>query len=60
MRKSLVATVKNRKFTDEEVNLIREDSKIHKLPYSKIMEKWNINSKGTLSYIINNSYKTKK
>jgi hypothetical protein len=56
---SLNATVKNRKFTDLEINLIREDSKIHKLSYPKIMKKWNISSKGTLSYIINHSYQTK-
>ena len=60
LRKSLNATVVNRKFTDSEIELIRYDSKVNKLSYPKIMEKWGISSKGTLSYIMNNKYKTKK
>lgn len=56
---SLKASVKSRKFTDAEIELIRQDSKINKLTYPEIMKKWNISSKGTLSYIINNKYKTK-
>ena len=59
LRYALKATIVNRKFSDLEIELIRQDSKIHKLTYPQIMKKWNISSKGTLSYIINNKYKTK-
>jgi hypothetical protein len=60
LRKAITATTKNRKFSDEDVRLIKADSKIHKIPYSQIMKKWDITSKGTLSFIINNEYKSKK
>jgi len=60
MRQSLQATIHTRKFNDQEIIAIREDSKIHGLSYNQIMVKWNISSKGTLSYIINHQYKTKK
>ena len=48
-----------RKFTDKEVEEIREDYKLLR-SYKKIMELWNINSKGTLHYILNNNYITIK
>lgn len=60
LQHSLLATVKNRKFTDEQIKLIREDHKIHKMTYPEIMKKWEITSKSSLSYMINNEYKTKK
>ena len=60
VRKAVEASAKNRKFTDQEILLIREDSKLHKISYNKIMSKWGISSKGTLSFIMNNNYKTKK
>lgn len=59
LARALKATVKLRKFTDLQIELIRQDSKINKLTYKEIMKKWNISSLGTLSYIINNQYKTK-
>ena len=58
-KKTLIAAVKNRKFTDSQVEEIRKDSKINKMTYPQIMKKWGISSKGTLSYIINNEYKAK-
>lgn len=57
---SLKAASKHRKFTDVEIELIRQDFKINKLTYKQIMAKWSISSKGTLSYIINNKYQTHK
>lgn len=40
-----------RKFTDEQEKQIREDHKKTK-SYKKVMEKWEITSKGTLNYIL--------
>jgi hypothetical protein len=46
-----------RKFTDEQVKQIKQDHD-NGLSYKKIMIKWNIKSKGTISYLINNEYVT--
>lgn len=46
-----------RKFTSEEITNIRNYHKIEK-SYKKTMEKFNIPSKGSLWYVLNNDYKT--
>ena len=58
--KSIHASSKNRKFTDAQVQAIKDDSKIHGLSYNEIMVKWDIHSKGTLSYLVNNDYVTSR
>jgi hypothetical protein len=55
---SLKATVKNRKFSDAQMEQIRKDN-LNGISYNELMIKYDISSKGTLSYIINNKYKTK-
>lgn len=47
-----------RKFSDELINQIKEDRKSG-MNYKELMKKYNISSLGTMSYIINNTYKTK-
>lgn len=47
-----------RKFNDLEIKQIRTDHK-QGLSYNKLMEKYNITSKGTMSYIINHKYFSK-
>jgi len=57
MKKSLKAATKRRRFIDEEMEHIRT---LHKQgwSYTKLMKEFNISSKGTMSYIINNKYQT--
>ena len=55
-RVAISAATKVRKFTDKDVNEIR---KFHKGSYKETMEAFNISSKGSLHYILNNNYKTK-
>ena len=59
MKKAIKASKKIRKFTDEEIEEIRKDYSRLK-SYKKVMEKWGITSKGTMNYILNNNYVTKK
>jgi hypothetical protein len=58
MEKSIKAATKKRRFTDEEMNQIRKDYILFQ-SYDKVMEKWNISSKGTLHYMLNKTYVTK-
>lgn len=51
-RVAINASSKRRKYTDEEVAKIRE---YHSVSYKDTMDKFNISSKGTLHYILNNS-----
>ena len=53
---SIQASTKIRKFTDEEIEEIRRTH----TSYKDSMERWGISSKGTLWYILNNKYVTKK
>jgi hypothetical protein len=46
-----------RKFTNEQVSVIREEHKLG-VGYKFLMEKYKINSKGTLHYILNSTYVT--
>lgn len=46
-----------RKFTDETIIQIKLD-RANGMSYNDLMKKYNISSKGTMSYIINNTYKT--
>jgi len=55
---SIKAATKKRRFTDEEMILIRKDYELFQ-SYDKVMEEWDISSKGTLHYMLNNKYKTK-
>ena len=55
--RSINAASKLRKFTDEEVRRVREDYKVMR-SYKDVMSLWNISSKGTLHYILNNKYVT--
>ena len=48
-----------RKFSDEQMEDIYKDRETG-MTYKEIMKKYNISSKGTLSYMINTKYKTKK
>jgi hypothetical protein len=59
MRTSIKAATKLRKFTDDEVSEIRKKHELGRT-YKMIMEEYGITSKGTMSHIINNKYKTKK
>ena len=56
---AISGATKNRKFTDAQIKDIRKKHKAG-LSYTKLMQLYNIFSKGTISYIINNKYKTKK
>lgn len=58
LRTSLNAAKNKRKFSDKDIDLIREDRQ-NGFTYKELMYKWNISSKGTVSYIINHSYQTK-
>jgi len=58
-KKSIKAANRKRRFTDEEIDQIRTDY-LNTRSYKLVMEKWNISSKGTLYYIINNNYVTEK
>jgi len=48
-----------RKFTDDEMQMIRQDHKIMR-SYRDVMALWDISSKGTLHHILNNKYVTTK
>lgn len=54
---SINASTKIRKFTDKEMEQIR---KFHRGSYKETMGAFNITSKGTLHYILNTKYVTKK
>jgi hypothetical protein len=54
---SINAATKRRRFSDKEMEEIREKNK-NGSSYKTLMKEYNISSKGTLSYIINNKYKT--
>lgn len=56
---SINASNKIRRFTDKEMELIREDYETMK-SYKDVMALWGISSKGTLHYILNNKYVTTK
>jgi len=56
---SLNASAKLRKFTDTQVEEIRTQHESGD-SYNVLMDRWGITSKGTMSYIINHKYKTKK
>ena len=56
--RSLLAATYNRRFTDKEVEQIRQyHTKCHS--YKKTLRKFNITHKGTLWYIIHHQYQTK-
>lgn len=58
-RMAINASNKIRKFSDREMEQIKSD--YNKLKsYRKVMDKWGITSKGTLHYMLNNDYVTKK
>ena len=59
MNQSIIAANNVRKFTDGEMEQILEDYRSTG-SYKYIMEKWNISSKGTLHYMLNNRYVTTK
>lgn len=48
----------HKKFTNEEIALIRQDHLINKLSYRDIMKKWGIPSTGSVGYILKHTYKT--
>jgi len=54
---AIIASSKKRIFTDEEMSKIRCD---HQRcgSYKRVMDKWNISSKGSLHYILNKEYVT--
>ena len=54
--KSMVAAKAQRRFTDSEIRVIREEHH----SYKETMEKWGITSKGTLHHILNHEYLTRK
>jgi len=58
MRVSIKAASKLRKFTDKQVEEIRKKHNSG-WSYKRLMEYYDISSKGTMSHIINNKYKTK-
>lgn len=57
-KESVDASTHLRKFTDREIEEIRKDHALLR-SYKMVMEKWEITSKGTLHYILNNNYVTK-
>lgn len=59
LKKSINAASHKRIFSDIDMKNIR-DLRKNKATYKEIMEKYNISSKGTLHYILNNEYVTKK
>lgn len=58
LEKSINASTTVRKFSDSVMNEIR-DKRSNGWSYNDLMDEYDISSKGTLSYIINNKYKTK-
>jgi len=56
---SIKAATNLRKFTDKEIEEMKDKHK-QGWSYKMLMEHYGITSKGTMSYIINNKYKTKK
>ena len=58
-RCSITASAQVRKFTDDEVLEMKEKHK-NGVTYNELMSEYGITSKGTMSYIINNKYKTVK
>jgi len=58
IERSIYASTRIRRFTDDEMLQIKNDHFKHK-SYKKIMNEWDISSKGTLHYILNNEYQTK-
>jgi len=56
-KSAIAASSKIRKFSDDVVSEIKNDHK-EGLSYTKLMKKYNISSKGTLSFLINNVYVT--
>ena len=61
LRKTLAANASSRlrRLTDEQIAQARE-LRAQGWPYKKLMEKFNIPSTGSMSYIINNNYVTNK
>ena len=59
VRCSVTAATKLRKFTDDEIDQIRSFHTTSS-SYTETMEEFNITSKGSLWYILNNRYKTIK
>lgn len=57
--KSIKASNKIRKFTDKEMAKILED-RANGMTYNELMKKYDISSKGTMSFICHNKYVTKK
>lgn len=55
--RAINASNRIRKFTDEEMGRIRKDYKVMR-SYKDVMSLWDISSKGTLHYILNNKYVT--
>lgn len=55
MRSALTATAKVRKFSDAELQNIFNDKYINGFSYTQLMKKYNICSKGGVSFIINKS-----
>ncbi len=58
MKRSIHASSKKRKFSDDIMEEIRE-KKRNGATYKQLMEEYDISSKGTMSHIINNKYVTK-
>ena len=57
VKHAILASKHIRKFSDEVVAEIKEKHK-NGVSYNKLMKEYGISSKGTMSYIINNKYKT--
>jgi len=60
MKAAITASNKIRKFTDLEMEEIRQYKKNNMAGYKDVMEEFNISSKGTLHYILHNNYVTTK
>lgn len=58
MKTAINASSKIRKFSDAIVAEIKEKNK-NGVSYNKLMKEYNISSKGTISFLINNTYVTK-
>ena len=58
LKLAINASSKKRKFSDLTMQEIRDKNKAG-IGYTQLMKDYSISSKGTLSYIINNEYKTK-
>ena len=57
--RAINAANKIRRFTDEMIKKLRKEYNSLR-SYKKIMESWNISSKGSLHYMLNNNYVTTK